>query len=92
MAVTRGEVAYAVREEMAMTLEDFLERRGRLFLWDVNNGLTAAPEVARLMADILGWDARRMDAEITSYRNHVREVKTFLPELEAVDTPRVAHA
>jgi glycerol-3-phosphate dehydrogenase len=92
MAVTRGEVAYAVREEMAMTLEDFLERRGRLFLWDVNNGLTAAPEVASLMADLLGWDAGRMDAEITSYRNHVREVKTFLPELDTVTTARVAHA
>jgi glycerol-3-phosphate dehydrogenase len=92
MAVTRGEVAYAVREEMAVTLEDFLERRGRLFLWDVNNGLTAAPEVASLMADLLGWDARRMDAEITSYRNHVCEVKTFLPEVETAATARVAHA
>jgi hypothetical protein len=44
------------------------------------------------MADLLGWDAGRMDAEITSYRNHVREVKTFLPELDTVTTARVAHA
>ncbi|MFI5396688.1 MAG: glycerol-3-phosphate dehydrogenase/oxidase [Candidatus Binatia bacterium] len=91
-AVTRAEVAYAVRQEMAMTLEDFLERRARLFLWDVNNGLTVAPEAARLMGDLLGWNARRIDAELTNYRRHVREVNTFSPELAAVTTPRVAHA
>lgn len=92
MAVTRGEVAYAVREEMAMTLEDFLERRARLFLWDVNNGLTMAPEVARLMGEFLGWDGRRVEAELAAYRSHVREVKSFSPGLAAVTTARVAHA
>jgi len=91
MAVTRGEVAYAVREEMAMTLEDFLERRARLFLWDPHNGLTVAAEAARLMGDLLGWDAERVTAEIAGYQHHVREVKTFTPELEVVN-PRAAHA
>jgi len=92
VAVTRSEVAHAVREEMAMTLEDFLERRARAFLWDPHNGLTAAPEVARVMGDLLGWDAARVDSELASYRHHVREVKTFSPELEAVASARVAHA
>ncbi|MFI5364061.1 MAG: glycerol-3-phosphate dehydrogenase/oxidase [Candidatus Binatia bacterium] len=92
LAVTHSEVAYAVREEMAMTMEDFLERRGRLFLWDPQNGLTAAPEVARLMGILLGWDAQRIDAELAGYQQHVREVKSFSPELEAVAAPRVAHA
>lgn len=88
--VTRSEVAYAVREEMAMTLEDFLERRARLFLWDVHNGLTVAPQVARIMGDLLGWDAQRCSAEVANYQEHVRDVKTFT----APDTasPRVAHA
>jgi glycerol-3-phosphate dehydrogenase len=92
VAVTRSEVAYAVREEMALTLEDFLERRARLFLWDPHNGLTVATEVARLMGDLLGWDAQRRDAELAAYRHHVREVKTFTPELEIVPSPHVAHA
>ena len=91
LAVTRGEVAYAVREEMAMTLEDFLERRARLFLWDPHNGLTVAAEVARLMGDLLGWDEQRRDAEIAAYQHHVREVKTFTPALEAVPQ-HAAHA
>jgi glycerol-3-phosphate dehydrogenase len=92
LAVTRGEVAYAVREEMAMTLEDFLERRARLFLWDPHNGLTAAAEAARLMGDLLGWDAQRRDAELAGYQRHVREVKTFTPELQVVSPQHTAHA
>ena len=92
LAVTRGEVAYAVREEMAMTLEDFLERRARLFLWDLHNGLTAAAGAARLMGELLGWDAQRQDAELAGYQRHVREAKTFTPELAVVSTQHSAHA
>jgi glycerol-3-phosphate dehydrogenase len=92
LAVTRGEVAYAVRDEMALTLEDFLERRARLFLWDPHNGLTVAAEVARLMGDALGWSAQRRAAEIASYQRHVREVKTFAPELEVISAQHTVHA
>jgi len=77
---------------MAMTLEDFLERRARLFLWDPHNGLTVAAEVARLMGDLLGWDEQRREAEIAAYQHHVREVKTFTPALEAVPPQHAAHA
>jgi len=75
--VTRGEVAYAVRDEMAMTLEDFLERRARLFLWDIHNGLTVAAEAARIMGELLRWDAARREAEVAAYKRHVQDVKTF---------------
>jgi glycerol-3-phosphate dehydrogenase len=92
MAVTRGEVAYAVREEMAMTLEDFLERRARLFLWDVHNGLTVAPEAARWMGDLLGWDDARQQRELAAYRAHVQEVKSFASEAEPLPAVQVAHA
>jgi glycerol-3-phosphate dehydrogenase len=88
--VTRSEVAHAVREEMALTLEDFLERRARLLLWDVHNGVTAAAPVARWMAERLDWDAARCAAEVASYQAHVRDVKTFTAP-ESTD-PRVAHA
>jgi len=91
-AVTRAEVAYAVRDEMAVTLEDFLERRARLFLWDRHNGLTVAAAAARLMGSMLGWDNTRVETEVASYQAHVREVKTFTPDLEVVAPQRVAHA
>ncbi|HVM95287.1 MAG TPA: FAD-dependent oxidoreductase, partial [Candidatus Acidoferrales bacterium] len=91
-AVTMSEVAYAVREEMAMTLNDFVERRSRLFLWDPANGLNVAVEAARLMGSLLGWDAARVDAEVDAYRRHVRDVKAFASSATAsVDEVRVAH-
>ncbi len=92
VAVSHAEVAYAVREEMALTLEDFLERRARLFLWDPNNGVTVAVEAARLMGDLLGWGAARVAAEIAAYKQHVRDVKGFTPDLAAVSPVHVAHA
>lgn len=76
-AVTQAEVAFALRMEMAMTLQDFLERRARLFLWDPHNGLGVAEPVARQMGALLGWDAARIDREVAAYREHVRDVKTF---------------
>jgi len=88
--VTRGEVAHAVREEMALTLEDILERRARVFLWDIHNGLTIAEPVAHLMGERLGWDAARCAAEVATYRDHVRDVKTF--SAPTGTDPQVAHA
>jgi glycerol-3-phosphate dehydrogenase len=90
LPVTHAEVAYAVRDEMAMTLEDFLERRARLFLWDVHNGLTVAEQAARIMGDLLGWDPERRTREVQSYRRHVSEVKGFAPEIEPIAPARVA--
>ncbi len=78
LGVTWAEVAYAVRYEMAQTLEDFLERRAGLFLWDRHNGLGVASDIAREMGEALGWSALRMQAELAAYVQHVREVKTFM--------------
>ncbi len=91
-AVTQSEVAYAVREEMVMTLVDFLERRSRLFLWDRANGLGVASQVAHLMAPMLGWDTTRVDRQIREYGEHVAAVKHFVsPESDIVEK-KVAHA
>jgi glycerol-3-phosphate dehydrogenase len=81
-AVTLGEVRYAVREEMALTLDDYLERRGRLLLWDVQNGIPVAQAVAQIMGEMLGWDRKRIDAEVAAYRRHVEDVKAFCPPVE----------
>jgi glycerol-3-phosphate dehydrogenase len=91
LAVTQAEVQYAVREEMAMTLEDFLERRSRLLLWDPDNGVTVAESAARAMGAILGWDAQRVETEVSSYRAHVDSVKSFLGDEPEAETRQVAH-
>ncbi|MCX8073771.1 MAG: glycerol-3-phosphate dehydrogenase [Candidatus Binatia bacterium] len=89
--LTRAEVLYNVRQEMALTLEDVLERRARLFLWGPHNGLEAAPLVADWMAEWLNWNDERKAAELLAYRRHVADVKHF----RAVHEPTVesvAHA
>ncbi len=43
------------------------------------------------MGDMLGWDAARTEAEVAAYQQHVREVKTFLPDTDMPAQPRVAH-
>ena len=55
---TFAQVAYAVRAEMARTLEDVLSRRTRALLLDSAAALAAAPRVAVLMAKELGRDQR----------------------------------
>jgi glycerol-3-phosphate dehydrogenase len=53
---TRAQVVWAVREEMALTVEDVLSRRLRLLLLDARAAMEAAPETARLMAAELNAD------------------------------------
>ena len=47
---TLGEVVWAVRHEMARTLDDVLARRVRLLYIDAREALRVAPEVAKIMA------------------------------------------
>ncbi len=91
-AVTQAEVAYALRDEMVLTLEDFLERRARLFLWSPENGLDAAEMVAQWMGTALGWSPRRRDDEVAAYQAHVRQVKSFQTDAGSAEPVRAAHA
>ena len=63
---TFAEVVYAVRAEMARTVEDVLSRRTRALLLDAAAARRAAPAVARLMAKELGapegWAAEQAEA------------------------------
>ena len=58
---------FGARYEMAMSVEDVLGRRTRLSLIDWAHGMNAAPDVAAILGDALGWDAaeraRRLQAE-----------------------------
>lgn len=75
--LTRAEVEYVTREEYAQTVEDVLERRTRVFLFEADNGLPAAPRVARVLARLLDWDDARTQQEISQYAAHVQHVKGF---------------
>ena len=47
---TKAEIIWAVRKEMAMTVEDVLARRTRALIIDAKAAMEAAPLVAALMA------------------------------------------
>lgn len=63
-----GEVIWAVRHEMACTLEDVLSRRTRALLLDAKASLTIAPQVARLMAQELGFGEQWENQQFELYR------------------------
>ena len=52
----KAQVVWAVREEMARTLDDVLSRRIRCILLDARESMRIAPEVAAIIAKELGKD------------------------------------
>jgi glycerol-3-phosphate dehydrogenase len=68
-----GEVIWAVRNEMARTVEDFLSRRTRALLLDARASMEMAPQVARLMARELAKDEAWIENQIDGYRKLARE-------------------
>jgi glycerol-3-phosphate dehydrogenase len=62
-----AEVVWAVREEMARSVEDVLARRTRALFLDARAALRMAPAVAELMAGELGRDRSWIDVEVASF-------------------------
>ena len=78
----RSEAIYAVRNEMATTLDDVLSRRTRARLLARDATAAAAESVAQLIAPELGWDAARTATEVAAYRAALELERTAagLPE------------
>lgn len=64
----RAEAVYAVRHEMATTLDDVLARRTRAHLFDRPASLAAAPSVAALLANELGWSDDETTRQLDAYQ------------------------
>ena len=75
--VVRAEIDAAIDDEMALTLEDILERRTRLLLFDMQQGLGCVEGVAAIAAKRLGWDAARTADEIARYRGLAESLRRF---------------
>jgi len=60
----RAQVVWAIRFEMARTLEDVLSRRIRCLLLDARETLRIAPRVAEIMASELGKDRAWSDSQL----------------------------
>lgn len=69
---TAAEVVFAVREEMALTLEDVLARRTRAVLQDGRAAIDAARPAADAMAAELGWTPGEAAAHVERFSARVR--------------------
>lgn len=56
LTLTEAEVRHAIRHEQARSVEDLLARRHRALFIDARSARDAAPAVAALLADELGFD------------------------------------
>ncbi len=63
-----AEVVWAVREEMARTVEDVLARRTRALLLGTSASIEAAPKVAALMARELSADKTWQQKAVAEYQ------------------------
>jgi glycerol-3-phosphate dehydrogenase len=65
------EALYAVTHEDARHVDDVLARRTRISIESWDRGGAAAPRVADLMADVLGWDEATKKREVEYYLGRV---------------------
>jgi len=71
------QVIWAVRHEYARTVEDVLARRTRALFLDATASMEMAPEVARLLAAELGYDAGWQQRQVSDFLTVARG---YLPE------------
>src|SRR5450830_32300 len=67
----KAQVRFAVEGEMAKTLDYFMVRRTEIFYYAPDQGLSAAPDVANMMGDLLGWDKAERKRQVDKYKKTV---------------------
>jgi glycerol-3-phosphate dehydrogenase len=79
--ISPNQVRWAVRHEMAMTLEDVLARRSRALFLDAQEALNIAPKVAQIMADELGQDEAWTASQVSAFE---QVAASYVPKREPV--------
>jgi glycerol-3-phosphate dehydrogenase len=69
---TLAEIAWSWRHECPADLCDLLERRLRLAIFAVGQGIGEIDAIAQAAGDVAGWDAERRRAEARAYLDAVR--------------------
>jgi glycerol-3-phosphate dehydrogenase len=69
---TYAELRWSLRTECPITLCDLLERRVRLALFAIGQGLPELETIARVAGEAAGWDDDRTRAEAAAYAAAVR--------------------
>lgn len=73
----KAEAIFAIRNEMACTISDVLDRRTRIRIWNHTAAVEAAPDVARMLANELNWSDELRESELAAYLDELAaELKT----------------
>jgi len=89
----RAEIRYGATHEGALHLDDLLARRTRLSIEYGHRGVESARAAAELVADVLGWDAAQVEAEVETYVRRVeaeRASQEMATDEEADEARRAA--
>ncbi|HEY1740115.1 MAG TPA: glycerol-3-phosphate dehydrogenase/oxidase, partial [Acidimicrobiia bacterium] len=81
---SRAEAVYAVREEMATSVDDVLSRRTRARLLARDASAAAAADVAALIGAELGWNDTERDAQAAAYRSAIEHERASISPPEQV--------
>jgi glycerol-3-phosphate dehydrogenase len=73
LAPVRAEAVFAIRDEMAVSIEDILSRRIGLQSHSWKHAITAAPVVAGLLARELGWSETEKQEALDEYVAKIRD-------------------
>ncbi len=86
-----AEAVYAATHEGARHVQDVLTRRTRISIEAWDRGVSAAPVVAKLMADVLGWSDAQREGEIKHYlaRVDAERLSQEQPDDESADAARM---
>ena len=68
LSILKSQVAWAVRKEMARTVEDVLARRTRALFLDARESIRIAPETAVIMAKELNRDKEWIERQIEDFK------------------------
>jgi glycerol-3-phosphate dehydrogenase len=69
LQINRSQVIWAMKEEMAVTLEDVLSRRTRALLLDAKEAISMAPLVVKVMAGYMNKDEAWINQQIKDFKN-----------------------
>lgn len=72
-----AEVVYSAREEMVVSLSDFMVRRSLIYYEDREQGLGCAEKVADLLGGELGWDDEEKNRQVEDYHRVVELSRSY---------------
>ncbi len=87
----QAEAVYAATHEGARHVQDVLTRRTRISIEAWDRGVSAAPVVAKLMGDVLGWSDEQRENEVRHYiaRVEAERLSQQQPDDESADAARL---